>query len=307
MNASSNVSQLDALHLELLHAAIPQQYDTIGVMMPGVAGRIGCRASAYRSAAKRLCRSGAENVESLLAAFLSDAQCRRTQGRGYVQEVLWTVMLAASQVEGIPFAKRLEWLDKLAQCADNWASCDLLGEAVKDFTLPQNEASAFAFLDALIKSRNLWRIRLALVLMLAHMAPAGSRPLKRAVQLSSAPEVLTCAAQSYYGSMGLAWAFSVYAVHDFSLAERVVADLIVNKRIDSSADGTESSRVLSLGSGRKSNVVAEYSESARRHAGRQFACRPEQQARWRRTGISKEAPQRHASECRSITYRIGLI
>ena len=232
MNASSNVSQLDALHLELLHAAIPQQYDTIGVMMPGVAGRIGCRASAYRSAAKRLCRSGAENVESLLAAFLSDAQCRRTQGRGYVQEVLWTVMLAASQVEGIPFAKRLEWLDKLAQCADNWASCDLLGEAVKDFTLPQNEASAFAFLDALIKSRNLWRIRLALVLMLAHMAPAGSRPLKRAVQLSSAPEVLTCAAQSYYGSMGLAWAFSVYAVHDFSLAERVVADLIVNKRID---------------------------------------------------------------------------
>jgi hypothetical protein len=202
MNASSNVSQLDALHLELLHAAIPQQYDTIGVMMPGVAGRIGCRASAYRSAAKRLCRSGAENVESLLAAFLSDAQCRRTQGRGYVQEVLWTVMLAASQVEGIPFAKRLEWLDKLAQCADNWASCDLLGEAVKDFTLPQNEASAFAFLDALIKSRNLWRIRLALVLMLAHMAPAGSRPLKRAVQLSSAPEVLTCAAQSYYGSMG---------------------------------------------------------------------------------------------------------
>ena len=227
MNASSNVSQLDALHLELLHAAIPQQYDTIGVMMPGVAGRIGCRASAYRSAAKRLCRSGAENVESLLAAFLSDAQCRRTQGRGYVQEVLWTVMLAASQVEGIPFAKRLEWLDKLAQCADNWASCDLLGEAVKDFTLPQNEASAFAFLDALIKSRNLWRIRLALVLMLAHMAPAGSRPLKRAVQLSSAPEVLTCAAQSYYGSMGLAWAFSVYAVHDFSLAERVV-----NKRID---------------------------------------------------------------------------
>ena len=230
MNASSNVSQLDALHLELLHAAIPQQYDTIGVMMPGVAGRIGCRASAYRSAAKRLCRSGAENVESLLAAFLSDAQCRRTQGRGYVQEVLWTVMLAASQVEGIPFAKRLEWLDKLAQCADNWASCDLLGEAVKDFTLPQNEASAFAFLDALIKSRNLWRIRLALVLMLAHMAPAGSRPLKRAVQLSSAPEVLTCAAQSYYGSMGLAWAFSVYAVHDFSLAERVVADLIVNKR-----------------------------------------------------------------------------
>ena len=101
MNASSNVSQLDALHLELLHAAIPQQYDTIGVMMPGVAGRIGCRASAYRSAAKRLCRSGAENVESLLAAFLSDAQCRRTQGRGYVQEVLWTVMLAASQVEGI--------------------------------------------------------------------------------------------------------------------------------------------------------------------------------------------------------------
>ena len=73
-------------------------------------------------------------------------------------------MLAASQVEGIPFAKRLEWLDKLAQCADNWASCDLLGEAVKDFTLPQNEASAFAFLDALIKSRNLWRIRLALVL-----------------------------------------------------------------------------------------------------------------------------------------------
>ena len=230
MNASSNVSQLDALHLELLHAAIPQQYDTIGVMMPGVAGRIGCRASAYRSAAKRLCRSGAENVESLLAAFLSDAQCRRTQGRGYVQEVLWTVMLAASQVEGIPFAKRLEWLDKLAQCADNWASCDLLGEAVKDFTLPQNEASAFAFLDALIKSRNLWRIRLALVL--AHMAPAGSRPLKRAVQLSSAPEVLTCAAQSYYGSMGLAWAFSVYAVHDFSLAERVVADLIVNKRID---------------------------------------------------------------------------
>lgn len=32
--------------------------------------------------------------------------------------------------------------------------------------------------------------------------------------------------------MGLAWAFSVYAVHDFSLAERVVADLIVNKRID---------------------------------------------------------------------------
>ena len=82
MNASSNVSQLDALHLELLHAAIPQQYDAIGVMMPGVAGRIGCRASAYRSAAKRLCRSGAENVESLLAAFLSDAQCRRTQGRG---------------------------------------------------------------------------------------------------------------------------------------------------------------------------------------------------------------------------------
>ena len=115
MNASSNVSQLDALHLELLHAAIPQQYDTIGVMMPGVAGRIGCRASAYRSAAKRLCRLGAGNVESLLAAFLSDAQCRRTQGRGYVQEVLWTVMLAASQVEGIPFAKRLEWLDKLAQ------------------------------------------------------------------------------------------------------------------------------------------------------------------------------------------------
>ncbi|MFR4553851.1 MAG: hypothetical protein ACLT49_11690 [Sutterella wadsworthensis] len=43
------MSQLDALHLELLHAAIPQQYDTIGVMMPGVAGRIGCRASAYRS------------------------------------------------------------------------------------------------------------------------------------------------------------------------------------------------------------------------------------------------------------------
>ena len=62
--------------------------------------------------------------------------------------------------------------------------------------------------------------------MLAHMAPAGARPLKRAVQLSSAPEVLTCAAQSYYGSMGFAWAFSVYAVHDFSLVERVVADLI---------------------------------------------------------------------------------
>ena len=217
MNASSNVSQLDALHLELLHAAIPQQYDTIGVMMPGVAGRIGCRASAYRSAAKRLAPFRREKGESLLAAFLSDAQCRRTQGRGYVQEVLWTVMLAASQVEGIPFAKRLEWLDKLAQCADNWASCDLLGEAVKDFTLPQNEASAFAFLDALIKSRNLWRIRLALVLMLAHMAPAGSLPLA-GVQLSSAPEVLTCAAQSYYGSMGLAWAFSVYAVHDFSLS-----------------------------------------------------------------------------------------
>lgn len=30
------MSQLDALHLELLHAAIPQQYDTIGVMMPAL-------------------------------------------------------------------------------------------------------------------------------------------------------------------------------------------------------------------------------------------------------------------------------
>lgn len=301
------MSQLDALHLELLHAAIPQQYDTIGVRMPALPDESAVVLQAYRSAAKRLCRSGAGNVDSVFAAFLSDAQCRRTQGRGYVQEVLWTVMLAASQTEGIPFAKRLEWLDKLAQCIDNWASCDLLGEAAKvsRFRKMKRQRLPFWMRSSSREISGAYVLRWCLC---SRTAPAGSRPLERACSVVLSPRSADRAAQSYYGSMGLAWAFSVYAVHDFSLVERVVTDLIVNKRIDPATARRTAQKVresFRSAQAEKALLSQNIQKALDGIPGRQLACRPEQQARWRRTGLSKEAPQRHASQCRSITYRIG--
>ena len=223
---------LDQLHLSLLREAVPQQYDSIGVMTPGIHGRIGCRASVYRAQARRLSRAGASAVEPLLIEFLADARRRRSEGRPYVQELMWTVMLAASQVPGVSFERRLAWLSELADSVDNWATCDLLGEAVKDFAEPAHTEAARVFLEDLIASRSPWRIRLALVLLLTHFAPAGGEMLRTAFDLAERPEVREAAARDYYVSMGLAWTYSVYAVHDMAETSRRLCSLARSGGLD---------------------------------------------------------------------------
>lgn len=223
---------LDGLHLELLRKALPRQYDSAGVMMPGICGRIGVRSADVRLAAKRASAQGFAGAQPLIRAFLCDAASRRSRGEPLVQEVFWTVLLTAAQAPGAAFPDRLAAAGQLAEYIDSWPACDLFGEALKDCAAPEHGRETLVFAKELISTKKVWRIRLALVILLTQIAPQGGRALREALALSLSSTVCAAARTDYYASMGLAWALSVYAVHDWSRTSAMLMDAVQQGRID---------------------------------------------------------------------------
>lgn len=183
---------LDALHLELIHAARPRSYDTQGKMMPGVKNRIGVPKVDVRRAAAGVVRRG--DGRALLREVCAAP-------RALPQEVVMVAGLVVATEPGLEFTERVARADGLIRLIDNWATCDLLGSVFPD--MKENEAAARAWIGRLLNADDDWSIRLGLVLLLCNFA---RRPAVRAsLAAALAPRVLTAARRSYYVSMGLAW------------------------------------------------------------------------------------------------------
>lgn len=221
----------DELHLRLLRAANPRNYDTVGAMTPGLRGRIGVPMGEVRRIVRDLMRGDPADARALLAAVEAEDDRRRARGAAMPQEALWTALIVAACIPAA-FSERLELTERFAGRAEGWAACDLFGAELADFGLPGNREAAFGFVERLIASGEVWRIRLALVILLFHLAPAGGPELARALDLTLGANPLAAARSDYYGSMALAWALSVYAVHDPDVTARALGVAAADGRMD---------------------------------------------------------------------------
>lgn len=183
---------LDAVHLELIHAARARSYDTQGAMMPGVMNRIGVPMAGVRKAAAGVVRRGG-------CAALLDEAC--TSPRALPQELVMVVGLVVATEPGVAFEDRVAHAERQLHLIDNWATCDLFGSSFPG--MKENEAAARAWIGRLLASDDDWRIRLGLVFLLFNFA---RRPAVRvSLAAALAPQVLAAARRSYYVSMALAW------------------------------------------------------------------------------------------------------
>ncbi|MDO5532972.1 DNA alkylation repair protein [Sutterella sp.] len=214
---------LDALHLRLLNAAVPRNYDTIGVMTPGVRGRIGVPMGAVRQAARDVLRAGAGRA--LVDEALDPARIRSVRAH----EVIEVIGLVIAGLRGITFAERLALTEAYLPLITNWATCDLFCGAMKPCR--EHPEESLAFIDGLLKSGDVWRIRVGLVLLLEHFAAAPWTA--RALKMSLSAPVLRSARNAYYVSMALAWALSVFFVEDPVRTEKALRDAVERGKIDS--------------------------------------------------------------------------
>ena len=177
-------------------------------LQPGITDRLGVRMPAVRRVAKDLLKS--PGARAFLDGMLAE-------GRFTSQEALMTCEIVAGSARDLTLEERLRYVDRLLPHMTGWATCDLMGSAVKVFR--EHPLELLPYISGKLASADRWTVRVAEVWLLEHYRfPEWVKP---ALGLLDAPEsraLPLAASGDYYLSMSLAWCLSMLAVGDAQAA-----------------------------------------------------------------------------------------
>ncbi len=177
-------------------------------LQPGITDRLGVRMPAVRRVAKDVLKSPGARVflDGMLAEERFDSQ-----------EALMTCEIVAGSARDLTLEERLLYVDRLLPHMTGWATCDLMGSALKVFR--DHPLELLSYVSQKLASSDPWTVRVAEVWLLEHYrAPEW---VKTSLDLLDAPgsRALSLAASGdYYLSMSLAWCLSMLAAGDAEAA-----------------------------------------------------------------------------------------
>lgn len=210
----------DAVDRALLAAADPA-YKAFGdALQPGITDRIGVRMPVVRRLARDVVRGD-------VARYLDEALKRPCAS----QEALMVLEIVVGAAKGLAPSERLAYADRLLPQLNGWATCDLMGSALKLFR--EDLAGYLPYVEAKLADENPWIVRTAEVWLLEHYRTPEGLPLALAALDASSSRALPLAASGdYYLSMALAWCLSMLAVVDMEAVNDRIAAWRQTARLD---------------------------------------------------------------------------
>lgn len=176
-------------------------------LVPGKENIIGVRIPLLRAAAKKLLQGDHLNyLETALP--LKDS---------YYEE---TIMQALIIAQGkMPLKTRLNYIVRFLPKIDNWAVCDIFCSALKE--AKKYPADYWQLLQTCLHSDSPFTLRFAAVMLLSYYCKNTYAP--QALQLLCAVK-----SDSYYVKMAVAWAVSVFYIHQ----PHLTLPLLQEQRLD---------------------------------------------------------------------------
>ena len=191
----------DELDYELMSAADPA-YKVFGdKLQPGITDRLGVRMPKVRALAKEILK---ENPQGFLDEIFKRDHPFASQ------EALMVATIVAGGLKRVPDDIYWQNIDRLFPYMTGWATCDLMGSAVK--RIARDPAGYLAYLETKLASKNPWTVRVALVWLLTFYRTPTTLPMAlSALDRASARALSMAASGDYYLSMALAWCLSMLA------------------------------------------------------------------------------------------------
>ena len=191
----------DDLDAKLLFAVDPA-YKAFGdKLQPGITDRLGVRMPTVRALVKEILK---ENPLGYLEVVFE-------RDRPFVsQEALMVATIVAGNLKHVPDDVYWANIDRLLPYMTGWATCDLMGSAVKRFRV--NPSRYLPYLASKLASDNPWSVRTAEVWLLEHYrTEEGALMALAALDNPNARALTLAASGDYYLSMALAWCLSMLA------------------------------------------------------------------------------------------------
>lgn len=194
----------DELHAHFLSLVDPA-YKAFGDrLQPGVTDRLGVRTPLVRRTAAGILRT--TGARAFLDAMLA-------RGAFASQEALMTCEIVVGAAKDLTLEERLAYVDALLPYMTGWATCDLMGSAVKVFR--EKPAELLDYVASKLADENPWAVRVAEVWLLEHYRSPEWVPAALDLLEADGSRALPLAASGdYYLSMSLAWCLSMLAVGD---------------------------------------------------------------------------------------------
>lgn len=115
----------------------------------------------------------------------------------YEEWIIFGLIIGYSKID---FEDKLKLLDKYIDGIDNWASCDIVCANMKDFK--KNMDKGYEYILTLIKSNDLWKVRVGVVLLLDFYI--NDKYINKLFKIFD-----DIKNDEYYVKMAVAWAISI--------------------------------------------------------------------------------------------------
>ena len=169
---------------------------------------LGMHTPEMKKVAKELVRSGEWRAQ--LEVWGNSAHLTGSEGLTHEERMIWGLVVDYAKV---PLAERLELIEKFIPSVDNWAICDNFCCNAK-WVEKEDKALVWEFVRGLIESEDEFRVRVGLVLALAHYLDAGN--MVRTLESVAARGFDDNA--PYYVRMAVAWLFSEALCRNYDVA-----------------------------------------------------------------------------------------
>lgn len=159
---------------------------------------LGMHTPEMKKVAKDLVRSGEWREQ--LALWGNSAQLTGPEGLTHEERMIWGLVV---DYAGVSLDERIELMEKFIPSVDNWALCDNFCCNAK-WIGKEDKERVWAFVRGLIISEGEFRVRVGLVLALAHYLDAGN-------MVRTLESVAACGFDDnapYYIRMAVAWLFA---------------------------------------------------------------------------------------------------
>ena len=124
-----------------------------------------------------------------------------------------TCEIVAGAARDLTRGERLAYVDALLPHMTGWATCDLMGSAVKVFR--EDPAGLLGYVASKLADENPWAVRVAEVWLLEHYrAPEWVPAALDLLEADGSRALPLAASGDYYLSMSLAWCLSMLAAGD---------------------------------------------------------------------------------------------
>lgn len=134
----------------------------------------------------------------------------------YEETTLHGLVLGYLKIE---FDKLLKLLDDFISFIDNWATCDLTVSNLKQFK--KNQQEGFKYIDKCIKSDNIWKQRVGVVLLNSYYI--NDEYINKTIETLS--QIKT---NGYYLQMAVAWALSTCYIK----YPNITIEILKSKKLD---------------------------------------------------------------------------